>query len=694
MIPRTLLLALAVLCAPSARAQISNPPPADEIVAPELPPLGPDREVSTPTVVATKEAAGALQKAGWTLEKDGSLTRREGKIHGVIPPSYLESAAFEWKDGRLKYKRSPALLDYELYARVLSGLHSFTAAAAVKPAEAGAALASWGLPPTVVGRRLYEPGGKATYFGLMLHQQLAAKPGAAAKLGLERLQQVLALYDEAYGQAFSQQAPDIAQGLLERAKALLFMPPRAGETSVASVMGGEGARQNPATMLKGYREALEKDIQAAKDASDEGRRKDSEQALAVLNTLERQRVYAGNTLQEIPEPGKDAPPATPGGRMTRAIFGVGEGGGEPEKKDAPPPYAPLASGLPGLLKVLDRVNGTPLSVEQQRDLIQTFPMGDLVWRTGAHELWKRGLTGKGVSVAIIDEGVAEHPELDGVVETRANLTPQRGAATVGDHGTHVAGIIHAIAPDARLNSYAVFPGGMFGGNRKLAEDPSQAIVAAIRKAVADGNQIVNMSLGSGAGPSDELARVVEEYSRKGVIFVVSAGNARHYAGGVGAPSSAPSAISVGSTDWTGRMSDFSSYGERFDARTLQTVVKDVFLFPGGDILSTAPEGMMASLGGEKTPRYQPMSGTSMAAPGLTGVTAIMVQDLANLPVRLNPVAAADRVKAALRMGSTPVALDRLPTEVPLDQPFLVVDPVRAVDALRAGPDAVAERKGM
>jgi subtilisin family serine protease len=319
-------------------------------------------------------------------------------------------------------------------------------------------------------------------------------------------------------------------------------------------------------------------------------------------------------------------------------------------------------------------------------------MGDLVWRTGAHQIWRQGLTGKGVKVAVIDQGVAEHPELDGAVDARVNLTAQRGAASVGDHGTHVAGIIHALAPDARINSYAVFPGGVFGqANRKLMENPEPAIIKAVHQAVADGNQVINMSLSSGEGPSGPLAKVVEEYAARGVIFMVSAGNARNYAGGVGSPSSAGSVVSVGSTEWSGHMSDFTSFGERFDARTLQTVVKDVFLFPGGDIVSTMPQ--MPFSFGDKEPRYASMSGTSMAAPGLSGVVALMVQDLAAAPVKLNPLATADRIRTALRMGSEHMSLDRLPLGVPLDQPFLVVHPTRAVEALRR-EDSVAERTGM
>jgi subtilisin family serine protease len=665
-----LLLALAV---PSgvlyAGTEVAPVPELPRLTAPK-PPLGPDVE---PAVALSAETRAALEKAGWKLDKEGGLVRADGPAQGVIPKEYLAKAGLEWKEGALKFSGAPSAVPLEMFAPMFKGLSSFTAAARVERAKAGAALAAWGLPPSVDGRRLYNPGGDATYFGMMLHSIFAARPEAVAKLGVERTSQALDLLEHAYGQAFYKQAPDIAQTDLDRARLILFSPARGGETPLGSP--ALKARPDPAAMLKGYKAQLEADAAAALKAGDEVRRKDSVEALAVLNTLEKQRLNRSLDLSEVPEPGKEKKPPS------LADCPVPPGG---EKKEEP--YAPLASGLPGLLRVLDRVNGAPLTPEQQESLIKSFPMGDLVWRMGAQELWKQGLTGKGVKVAVIDQGIAEHPELEGSVKDRVNLTAQRGKGAVGSHGTHVAGIIHALAPEAELRSYAVFPGDM-DGNSALRENPEQAIIDAIRRAVKDGNQVVNMSLGSGEGPSAQLARVVEEYASKGTIFLIAAGNSRNMSGGIDAPSSAPSAITVGALDSAGRMSDFSNFGERFDPRKLTTVVKDVFMAPGSNIVSTMPSSPFAF--GKREPEYAAMSGTSMATPAMTGVSALLVQDMGRMTLVPSPVEMAQRLKSALVASSTPMELSKLPPEVPLDQPFFVVNPVKALESLRSAAVPVA-----
>jgi subtilisin family serine protease len=632
--------------------------------------IGPDVE---PAVVLSAQTLAALNKAGWKLAKDGGLERVEGADKGSIPISYLVKAKLEWKDGALAYAHSPEAVPPEMFAPILKGLSSFTAAARIDRAKAGAALAAWGFPPSVDGRRLYNPAGDATYYGLMLHSILASQPDQVARLGVERTAQAIDLLDHAYGQAFYKQAPDIAQTDLDRVHLLLFAAPRGGETPLGSP--AMKARPDPAAMLKDYKDKLQAEADAALKAGDTVRRKDSVDALAVLNNLEKQRLHAHLDLNEIPEPGKEKKPEP-------SASGPGPAGRLKKEEE---PYAPLASGLPGLLKVLDRVNGTPLTPDQQENLIRAFPMGDLVWRMGAQDLWKQGLTGKGVKVAVIDEGIAEHQELNGVVKGRVNFTAERGAGAVGSHGTHVSGIIHALAPDAELRGYAVFSGDE--SNRALSEDPEPAIIAAIHRAVKDGNQVINMSLGGGEGPSSQLARVVEEYASKGVIFLIAAGNSRNYSGGIDSPSSAPSAITVGSLDSAGRMSDFSTFGKRFDARKLTTVVKDVFMTPGSNIVSTMPSSPFAM--GKSEPEYAAMSGTSMATPAMTGISALLVQDMGNMTLVPNPIEAAQRLKAALVQSSTPMALDKLPPGVPIDQPFFVVRPLQALEALRAASVPVA-----
>ncbi|MBI4060298.1 MAG: S8 family peptidase [Elusimicrobia bacterium] len=674
MLARRLVLTLALAGFPAGARAGGEPPQV-----PDLPALRTVKArpvvVAEPAVVVSPLTAAALEKAGWKASKNGGLERVEGADKGLIPKFYLEKAQIKWKDGALVYAHSPEAVPHGMFAPILKGLSSFTSAARVERAKAGAVMAAWGLPPSVDGRRLYNPAGDATYFGIMLHSMLAARPEQVAQLGVERTAQALNLLEHAYDQAFHKQAPDIAQIDLDRARLLLFAPARDGETP----LGVPTARPNPAAMLKDYKDQLRAEAAAALKTGDAVRRKDSAEALAVLNNLEKQRLHRNLDLIEVPEPGKE--------KKADPAEGLLQNKSRPEKRKEEP-YAPLASGLPGLLRVLDRLNGTPLTPEQQESLIKAFPMGDLVWRMGAQDLWKQGLTGKGVKVAVIDTGIAAHPELDGAVKGRVNLTAERGKGAVGSHGTHVAGIIHALAPEAELRGYAVFSGDE--GNGVLWENPNQPILDAIHRAVKDGNQVINMSLSSGEGPSAQLARVVEEYASKGVIFLIAAGNSRNDFGGVNAPSSAPSAITVGALDSAGRMSDFSSFGKRFDPRRLAAVVKDVFLAPGSNIVSMMPSSPLDS--DTRAPEYAPMSGTSMATPAMSGIAALLAQDMGQMTLVPNPIEMAQRLKAALAQSSAPMALDKLPPSVPVDQPFFVVRPLRALDALRAASVSVADNR--
>ncbi len=672
MLAPRLLLVLALAGFPAGVWAGTETAPIPDLPAIKAKAVGPDVE---PAVVVSSPTLKALEKVGWKVLPDGGLERVEGADKGLIPKEYLVKASLEWKYGVLMFAKSPEAVPEQMFAPILKGLSSFTAAARVDRAKAGAALAAWGFPPSVDGRRLYNPAGDATYFGLMFYSFFESKPDKVAELGVERTSQALDLIGHAYGQAFYNQAPDIAQIDLDRARVLLFAVRRGGETPLGFPI--MKARPDSAAMLKDYKAKLEAEADAALKAGDEVRRKDSIEALAVLNNLERQRSHQSLDLTAVPEPGKEKKPEPAAACPIQPCADAGK------KKEEP--YAPLASGLPGLLRVLDRI-GTPLTRDQQENLIKAFPMGDLVWRMGAQDLWRQGLTGKGVKVAVIDEGIAVHPELEGSVKARVNLTAERGKGAVGSHGTHVAGIIHALAPDAELRGYAVFSGD--GSNRALSENPEQPIIDAIHRAVKDGNQVINMSLGSGDGPSNALARVVEEYASKGVIFLIAAGNSRNMSGGIDSPSSAPSAITVGSLDTAGRMSDFTNFGPRFDPRKLTTVVKDVFMTPGSNIVSTMPEGMALPMG-PKTPNYASMSGTSMATPVMSGVTALLVQDMGQMTLVPNPIEAAARLKAALVASSTPMTLDHLPPGVAVDQPFFVVRPLQALEALRAAAVPVA-----
>lgn len=143
-----------------------------------------------------------------------------------------------------------------------------------------------------------------------------------------------------------------------------------------------------------------------------------------------------------------------------------------------------------------------------------LPLG--VKLTGGEKLRAEGLTGKGVRVAVIDSGVDEtHPGFDGQVKKQLWFrwgTP----LDEDDHGTHVAGTIHMMAPDAEIYDYRVF-------GEKEGFSIDESISTSIIEAVADGCHVINMSLG-GRWPSVGIRTAVTYAESKGVIVVCAAGN--------------------------------------------------------------------------------------------------------------------------------------------------------------------------
>lgn len=111
-----------------------------------------------------------------------------------------------------------------------------------------------------------------------------------------------------------------------------------------------------------------------------------------------------------------------------------------------------------------------------------------------------GATGRGVRVAIIDSGVeADHPDLHGCVDTNAGIAitlDQNGdvVETTGahddsyGHGTACSGIVHSLAPDARITSVKVLGAGLTG--------KAAAFLRGLAWAVEQGFDVINLSLGT------------------------------------------------------------------------------------------------------------------------------------------------------------------------------------------------------
>jgi serine protease AprX len=250
------------------------------------------------------------------------------------------------------------------------------------------------------------------------------------------------------------------------------------------------------------------------------------------------------------------------------------------------------------------------------------------------------LTGQGIGVAVIDSGIAAHPDVAGRIIVSQNFNPNvTGTDDAYGHGTAVAGIIAGdgtasggqyigIAPQANLINLRVNDGS--------GAAPTSAIMNAVLWAVINKNtfniRVLNLSLQASVQESYRTSPIdaaVEYAWLKGIVVVVAAGNNGPNSS-LYAPANDPYVITVGASDDQGTVSTaddtlagFSSYGVTQDGFR-----KPDFVAPGRHIITTlAPNSGFAlnypsfMVGAQ----YIQLSGTSVAAPVLSGVAALYIE---------------------------------------------------------------------
>lgn len=243
--------------------------------------------------------------------------------------------------------------------------------------------------------------------------------------------------------------------------------------------------------------------------------------------------------------------------------------------------------------------------------------------TAGNGAYSYGSTGAGVTVFVIDTGIrATHREFSGrVVSGWDFVDGDPDASDCSSHGTHVSGTIageeYGVARDATLVSLRVWGCDDSG----WARDVIAALDWAVQHKPA-GPAVVNIS-GGGAGyaPMDAAVRAAVA---AGLTVVVAALNADQDAC-LSSPARVAEAITVGATDPTDARASFSNFGS----------CVDVFA-PGVDIQSSIGTSDSAS---------ESWSGTSMAAPHVTGAVARILQE--------NPSASPAAVASTLLGNATP-----------------------------------------
>jgi type VII secretion-associated serine protease mycosin len=224
------------------------------------------------------------------------------------------------------------------------------------------------------------------------------------------------------------------------------------------------------------------------------------------------------------------------------------------------------------------------------------------------QMWRR-TRGQGVRVAVIDTGVDDrNPQLTGAVDTGSggDLIDPAGNGTddTTGHGTEVAGII-AARPAAGTGFVGLAPRATIipiRQNDERGDGTPASLASAVRRAVAAGASVINISQETADGADPQVAQAVQAALDADVVVVASAGND----GAVGVdrttyPAAYPGVLAVGASDRRGEPAAFSQPGPFVGV-----------LAPGVDMVSTVP------LGGQCA-----VSGTSFSAPYAAAVAALL-----------------------------------------------------------------------
>lgn len=273
-------------------------------------------------------------------------------------------------------------------------------------------------------------------------------------------------------------------------------------------------------------------------------------------------------------------------------------------------------GIPSLAEYEQTLN----EMDGYKDLFLQPTDGSYQWfhtTIGSPYAWDAGYTGSGVKVGVVDSGIDSNADLDANVFGEKDFCDGSSSVTDSEgHGTHVAGIIAALANNSKGVGVApnakVFDAKVFGTGKASGTDAT--IIAAIAYLIGEENNtnsssisstaprvdIINMSLG-GPGGNPAFQSILNKAYEKGVVVFASTGND----GGslMMYPASYNHVIAVAATDTNNQRAYFSNYGSVTDLSA-----------PGVNIWSTIGSGS----------DYKSMQGTSMACPVAAGEAAVIL----------------------------------------------------------------------
>lgn len=287
----------------------------------------------------------------------------------------------------------------------------------------------------------------------------------------------------------------------------------------------------------------------------------------------------------------------------------------------------LGKTIDGFKIFLDEQVSIPEPVKPEGEV---GPLLDVATRSlNLDKLWEKGITGKGVTIGIIDTGIAPHPDLkERIIGFKDFVNNKTEPYDDQGHGTHVSGIAAGNGAASQGKYSGAAPEANLVGVKVLNKNGSGTfsdVIAGIQWAVENKDKynirIISMSLGARATESykkDPVAQACEAAIEKGIVTVVAAGNSGPSAKTIGTPAHAEHVITVGASDDRGTVETTDDTVASFSSRgptKYDDLPKPDVVSPGVKI--TAPDAF--------TDGYINMSGTSMATPLTAGVMALLLQ---------------------------------------------------------------------
>jgi serine protease AprX len=335
----------------------------------------------------------------------------------------------------------------------------------------------------------------------------------------------------------------------------------------------------------------------------------------------------------------------------------------------------LSQLVGGLLGGQDSSTDSSISYETQRSYASTA--------------WNAGIMGDGIGIAVVDSGIAPHPDIANRIVGWQDFV--NGQSTPYDdygHGTHVAGIVagNGIA-SSRYNTHfvGIAPHANLIGVKVLDENGmgnTSTVIAGIDWCIQNAKQynirVINLSIGHAVYESyltDPLCQETEAAWKAGIVVVVAAGNygrlhnnqsllannsgyGTNY-GSITSPGNDPDVITVGAMKLGSNPSDRSedtvaSYSSRGPSLGDDILKPDIIAY--GNLVTSLydAQGTLdqqysgnavapSQYGGSGSPEYFILSGTSMATPAVAGAAALMLEN--------NPSISPDTLKLRLMLSA-------------------------------------------